>query len=480
MGKAVGLFLENGNVKAAEVTGSARRMRIGRVLSQTALAAQALAGEGLRDFFDRFRLSRDNVVLCLSGCDAVLRCLKLPISNLRQIERTVKFQAEKFLFEESLEDVVADFFVVNQTETDTDIFLLVIKKDQLRSKLHELAQAGISPVGVTLDAVALFNLVAAANVFPEAGAAALLEFSSEACRIILVRDGNLIFLRTLKVTGMGPVELAQRVAREIKASCLIAGVEGSLTTVIVAGNAIEGTTRRTLAQRLNTDIATFNPFATFPSATTEEENGGSDDAAAIALGAALKGIHAESVPVDFRKEEFALRRGFDFVRNKLLYFFAVLTVLFGLLAAQSYYDAAQKQAYLGRIESEAQIYWKWIFPKKPFPRNTFDKWIKSSSARRKTDAPQGRQYRSFLETIRRIATVLPKQQTATVRSISFDQRHAVLVGIAEDFSQFDALVGALRNMQGYKVSEKFEKRGRRGGQQKLVFTIELIPLGEVK
>ncbi len=481
MGKAVGLLFENGAIKAAEVSGSGRSMRISRIVREAVAADEgAWAGDDLRDFFDRNNLRRDNVVLCLSGGDSVLRRLTLPLSNLRQIRRTVKFQAEKFVVDQSLENIIVDFFVVNQTKKETEIFMLAVKKEELREKLLLLDEAGISPIGVTIDSVALFNLVAASGVFPKKGTAALLEFSSEACRIILVRDTRLVFLRSLNITGLAPAELDERIARELKTSCLVAGIDEPLASVIIAGDEASETTSRTLTRRFGTDIATFNPFTTFPSDTTEDENGGSDDAAAIALGAALKGINAESVSLDFRKEEFALRSGFDFVRAKLLYFFGALAVLFGLLLVQSYYDATQKQKHLNEIENEAKLYWRKIFPNKPFPSNTFDRHIKSKTAKRKSDTRSGPRYHSFVETIRHIASVLPQQQKVTVRSISFDQRHVILAGDAEEFSQFDALVCALRNLRGYKVSEKFEKRGRPGRQQRLIFSIELVPLGESK
>lgn len=481
MGKAVGLFFDNGNVKAAEVSGSARRMRISRVLRETMTSNDELsAGENLGNFFDRNGLGRENVVLCLSGGDSVLRRVTLPLSNASQIERTVKFQAEKFVVDRSLEDIIVDYFVVGQSKSETEIFLLAVKKEELRKKLEILGHAGISPVGVTLDSVALFNLVAAAGAFPREGASALLEFSSNVCRIILARQGRLIFLRAINITGSRPGELGDMVARELKNSCIIAGVNEPLANVLVAGDEAEGSTYQTLGRRLAVDVGTFNPFTAFPSDTTEEENGGSDDLAAIALGAALKGIRAESVPVDLQKEEFALRSGFDFVRKKLTYLFAVLAILFGLLCAQSYYDAAEKRSYLNKIEDEARGYWKAVFPQKPFPSNTFDKWIKSSTAKRKSGERTGPRYRSFLETIREIAAVLPAQKATAIRSISFDQKHVVLAGDTEDFGQFEMLVGALRALPGYKIKEKFEKRGRPERQQRLLFSIEMIPAGEAK
>jgi Tfp pilus assembly PilM family ATPase len=481
MAKAVGLFYDNGGVKAAEVSGSARRMRINRIISAEKLPGEGVAaGENLREFFDRNNLGRENVILCLSGGDVILRRLNLPLSNLRQIERTVKFQAEKFIVDKSLEDIVVDYFIVDQTDSETEIFVLALSKVRLRDKLQILSWAGISPVGVTIDAVALFNLVKAAGALPDEGVAALLELSIESVRIILVRDGRLVFLRSLNVAGMEPGELSERIGRELRTSCLVAGINEPLACVLVAGDAAEGTACQSLARRVGADVFSFNPFTTFPSDTTEEENGGSDDAAAVALGAALKGLKAESVRVDFRKEEFALRSGFDYVRGKLIYFLVALIVLFGMLCAQSYYDAARKKGHLGKIEEEARVYWKKIFPKKQFPANTFDKWIKSDSARRKTDTPAGPRYKSFVEAIRKIASVLPAQQKATIRTITFDQKHVILAGDAEDFIQFELLVSAMRGLAGYKINEKFEKRGRPGRVQRLIFSIELVPQGEAK
>ena len=51
MAKAVGLLVDKGRVKAAEITGSARRMRIKRILSDNFPAGDGEAvAEGLKDF----------------------------------------------------------------------------------------------------------------------------------------------------------------------------------------------------------------------------------------------------------------------------------------------------------------------------------------------------------------------------------------------------------------------------------------------
>jgi type II secretory pathway component PulL len=480
MGRAVGLYFENGDVRVAEISGTARSMRINRIVREHVIGAEGRASaEKLRDFFERNRLARDNVVLCLSGRDSILRKVTLPLSNLRQIERTVKFQVEKYLFDESLENVVVDFFPITQSKTETEVFLLAIKKEELRQRLHTLEEAGITPVGVTLDSIAVFNLVAAAGGFPRHGYAAMLEFSTDACRIVLVSDGRLLFLRNLNIAGMAPDEIAETVARDLQSSCVIAGVCGPLAHVLISGDGIGGAAYQALSRRFGSEIGAFNPFKAFPSRTTEEENGGADDASSAALGAALKGIRAEAVQVDFQKEEFALRSGFDFVRNKLVYLFGALAILFGFLCAHSYYEAGRRQNYLNEIEGEAARYWKKIFPKKPFPANTFDKWIKAKALDNGA-APQGLRYHSFLEALRAVAEVLPPQRTAAVRAITFDQKRLVLAGDAESFEEFHALVSSLRNLKTYKISEKFEKRGRPGAEQRLSFSIELVPLGEVK
>jgi Tfp pilus assembly PilM family ATPase len=481
MARAIGLFFENGDVRVAEVSGSPRGMRIRRVVREHVVSAEGGAiGEKLRDFFERNRLGRDNVVLCLSGRDSVLRKVTLPLSNLSQIEKTVKFQAEKYVFDESLEDIVVDFFPITQSKTETEVFLLAVKKGELRERLRVLEAAGITPVGVTLDSIALFNLVAAAGGFPKHGYAAMLEFSSEACRIILVRDGRLLFLRNLNISGMLPDEMAETVARELQSSCVIAGIGEPLSHVLISGDGSGGAAYQALSRRFGSEIGAFNPFKAFPSDTTEEENGGADSASSVALGAALKGIRAETVRVDFQKEEFALKSGFDFVRNKLVYFFGALVVLFGMLCAHSYYDAARKQDYLDDIEREATRYWKKIFPKKAFPANTFNKWIKAKALDSGATVSQGLRYYSFLEALRTVTEVLPSQRGATVRAVGFDQKRLVLAGDAQSFQEFHTLVEALRKLNAYKISEKFEKRGRPGPNQRSSFRIELVPLGGAK
>ncbi len=481
MARAVGLFFENGDVRVAEVSGSARGMRINRVVREHIVSTEGGApGEKLRTFFERNRIGRDNVVLCLSGRDSVLRKVTLPLSNLHQIEKTVKFQAEKFVFDDSLEDIVVDFFPITRTKTETEVFLLAVKKEELRLRLRLLKAAGITPVGVTLDSIAVFNLVSAARGFPGQGYAAMLEFSKEACRIILVRDGGLLFLRNLNIAGMQPDVMAETVARDLQSSCVIAGVAGPLSHVLIAGDGIGGAAYQALSRRFGSEIGAFNPFKAFASDTTEEENGGADDASSVALGAALKGIRAETVKVDFRKEEFALKSGFDFVRNKLVYFFGVLAVLFGILCAHSYYEAGRKQDYLNEIEREATRYWKKIFPKKPFPANTFDKWIKTKALDSGATAPQGMRYYSFLEALRAVTEAMPSQRGAIVSAVNFDQKRLVLAGDAPSFEEFHMLVESLRKLKSYKTTEKYEKRGRPGANQRSSFRIELVPLGSEK
>ena len=144
---------------------------------------------------------------------------------------------------------------------------------KLKEKLQVLNLAGITPTGATLDTVALFNLVASSKVLPKKGTAALLEFSGEQYRLMLARGGRLVFMRVVNTSGMGPGELAQRVARGIKSSCLVAGISEQIEMAVAVGDELDVTFQRHLEEKLKISLEIFNPFKVFPASTTEEESG---------------------------------------------------------------------------------------------------------------------------------------------------------------------------------------------------------------
>jgi hypothetical protein len=194
--------------------------------------------------------------------------------------------------------------------------------------------------------------------------------------------------------------------------------------------------------------------------------------AGVAAGAALKGLGAERLPAEFRKEEFAPRGETRRIYYLSLYALSALVLLFGILLAGSVkrLDTASKSH--DEVLGIAKAYWKKVHPKKPFPRVGFDRHITTLKKKPKGLRTDGHRYDSFLESLRKVSNASPGEGIQ-LQALAFDQQKVVLSGEVDTMERFESLVQNLKARFGVRVKPNMERRRRGGGEMRTLFKIEI-------
>jgi type II secretory pathway component PulL len=456
----------------AELTGSRRKPRLVRVRSASVEAGRN-PGDVLADILKEGAVSTGKVCVSLAGEGAVVRRLVLPLTNARTAHRAVRYQAEELLCGESLEDVIVEHEVVGPAlGGGTEVLVLIVKKRDVASALSTLAAAGIGEAGVTLDGAALFNLLHAAGDLPKAGRAALLHFDGPLLRIVVARDRKLEIYRVARPAAGsdGENHAAQEAVRELERTLAGIGTTDPLDRIWVTGTGSEEAVGA-LSERFRVSAGVLDPGRALGGADVDGAL-----SAPVAAGAALKGMNAEELSADFRKEEFAPRGQTRKVVYHGLYAAGALVLLFGILFANAYRRYGGAEADLRRIVAEEKKVWKTVFPKKSFPRVSFDRHILKLDRASASKGTQEVRYASFLEALRKIADASPGEGLQ-VQGVSFDQQKVVLAGEVDSIDRFESLTNDLKARFGVRVKPTLDRRRGRDGVVRTLFKIE-IPRGK--
>jgi len=236
MVKAVGLDAGEFEVKAVELDGSYRRPRLTRVVAEPVPGGDSQAGaEAAQRALQAEGFSRDNVCMAVPCREAVLRMMNVPFIGEDQIRKVIKFEAEGSIHSHSVDDMVVDFHVLGEEGAETRVLMAALPKAPLRSSLTALEQAGIEPLTVDLDTMALFRVAEWCGAFgrPSEGddeepasdapqlpatsapCSVVLDLGARSTRILVVVSGELTDMRALRI---GADSIAEEVAAEAEIS----------------------------------------------------------------------------------------------------------------------------------------------------------------------------------------------------------------------------------------------------------------------
>ncbi len=252
MARAVGLDAGEVEVKVVELDGSYRKPRLAKLsidrVSQTSAVVgdethAAREADSLDTALTEAGISRENINLGFPSREAVLRAMEVPFTGEEKIRKVIKFEAEREIHGYSVDDMVVDFHVVEELPGDaaTRVLVAAVPKAPLRITLEALERANIEPECVDLDAMALLRVAEFAGAFDAAaaaddvdadldyqspgsepqlgggaaaGATLVMDFGARSVRVLVVVEGKLVDMRTLR-TG------SDSVAEDVASRCLV-------------------------------------------------------------------------------------------------------------------------------------------------------------------------------------------------------------------------------------------------------------------
>lgn len=217
MAKAIGLDIGSRAVKLVELEGSGKKFKVSRYLvreypGEGGAAEGEVVTEAVGEVLREAKAAKSTVVTALDSGAIVIREILVPFLEEDQIRKVLRFEAEAHLHNFAIEDVVVDYVKVGEVRDQSKILVFAAPKDRIRERLIHTSAAGIDPMHITLDLVALFNAAKATGAFETHPDCVLLDIGATTTNILFVQGGELKSLRSLRT---GAESLTRVLAQEL-------------------------------------------------------------------------------------------------------------------------------------------------------------------------------------------------------------------------------------------------------------------------
>ena len=405
MAKSVGLDIHSCGVRVLEVTGRGSKFRVTRY-EERAVAPMGGAPdpeelrEVLSEVFKGRRFSRNCVIAAVDAHDTVVREIPVPFKSDDQIRKVIKYEAEHHLHNCDAYDVVVQYARIGESAEGTKLIVFAARKEDIARKVTACRAAGVEPLAMDLDALAMFNAVRASGVIEGAASCAMLHIGNRSTEMVFAAEGRLHALRSVR---MGVDSIAQGLARDMDIDVAEAGTkltdlaedeeQGDLLVPVdpmsekketekshaelerdlfhVKRNEFLARLKREyvrfaataspmstpervlvsgpgllvpglldlLGAKLGVSLEAFQPSQVCPCKLGDTAAEQFDAGSPVALGLALKGLHNDPLGLDFRQEDWKVANKFELLKVPLA---VTVTLLFFSLLVFSLFCVTKK------------------------------------------------------------------------------------------------------------------------------------------
>jgi len=204
---SIGLDIGSGFVKIVEVDRSGGQPEVSRVAIRPLLPDAIVEGEvmdpglvsdTIRSLFQDLGIKRKDVVTAVGGHDVIIKKIEMDRMKESDARDVIRWEAEQHVpFD--IKSVELDFQILNPHGggLQMEALLVAAKKELVDNKVALLADAGLSPSIIDVDAFALHN--AFEHNYPEAmeGIVALVNVGHDTTNVNLLEDGVPILTRDI-------------------------------------------------------------------------------------------------------------------------------------------------------------------------------------------------------------------------------------------------------------------------------------------
>ena len=157
-----------------------------------------IVSDAIRAALDNAKASHKNIVTAVGGRDVIIKKIQTERVKDKQARELMRWEAEQHV--PDVESVELDFQILdsaNKTSDEMNVLLVAAKRDLIDAKLRILADAGVVPTIVDVDAFALHN--AFEVNYPEAmkGIVGLVNVGNEVTNVNIMENGVPILTRDL-------------------------------------------------------------------------------------------------------------------------------------------------------------------------------------------------------------------------------------------------------------------------------------------
>jgi type IV pilus assembly protein PilM len=474
------------------------------------------AAQALTELLSAHAIKPVHVVSAIPAHATFVRNLTLPFRDPRKIREVLKFEMEPHI-PYPVEDVIVDFAKIRDTDGGgCEVVAAAVPKTAMADHLHIFQLAGIVPEVVDWEIFGELNGYLAWRPVPDAGPVALINLGASKTTVKVVKDGCIRFTRSIVRGGNALTEaIRQRMtlttaqAEALKVSDRDrdrAGIADAVETFLgVLAKEIDHTllaySTRADEEPLQeivllgggaglpealpffeahygvpTTLFDMNQRLFPPSPMTLQPQAGL--VMPVAFGLARRQLGRRAVGVNFRQEEFALRKSYDEVRGQLLSIGGMVALLVGLSLFDLYYHLRTKELHYAQLQSQMDSTFRETFPE---IRRVSDAIGQARERLRDLETnlrgvgtlsgPQG----SALEMLRELAVRTPQGLQVKITDLVISTESISISGGLQSFDGVDILKKAYASSPYFdevKVSQAIAGPSGKGVEFKLAITLK--------
>ncbi len=403
MAKAVGIEINESRVKLLSVDAGGKRPKILQfheveIPVDPARSWEEGAVDAMKTAFTKTKSSKAKVVVSIDSGEAVLREVSLPFREDDKIRRTIHAEMESLIHNHAIEDLVVDYFKIDETEKGSVLLAAAVPKPVLDDRLSLCQKAGVDPLAIDLDVSAIFNTLLHTDAIDSDAPLLVVYGTPKFTKILHIENKRPTSIRTIRFSLPSPETVKEdRKAREKAAMWETREVKGPVPIVVLDDHEhsqfgeLDFDAQSGLVEILAKEIARFLlatggardpkeillcgeyehdeaaqlleaateiPVATHPiheKVAHPFPDAGPELSARIGvpLGLAMKGAEVDALQLDFRKDRFSFQKKYEGVKTTAMVTIELLIVLLAAFALQLYFKAEDlKLAFYGRVSME--------------------------------------------------------------------------------------------------------------------------------
>ncbi len=171
------------------------------IVDRHIMNAQAVV-TSLKQLWAEKKVRSKDVAISISGHSVIIKKIEMPLMRGEELEEQARWEAEQYI-PYNINDVELDYQVLQRRPTEgmMDLLLVAAKKDEISDYLDVVAQAGLRPVIIDIDAFAMQNAFEMSYAGEVRGTVALVDIGASLTRLNIVRDGVTTFIRDISGGG---------------------------------------------------------------------------------------------------------------------------------------------------------------------------------------------------------------------------------------------------------------------------------------
>ena len=174
-------------------------VRDGVIVNREAVA------KALRDLLQLANIDANGAVAAISGTSVIVRHVKMPRMAENVLRKSVRFEAGKYITS-SVEDSTIEFEITGPVPGEPDkmgVMLVAAPNEMVESRVLTLAEAGLEPVAIDIEAFALQRaLLDLSATRPGDGITiALLDIGAVTTDVNIITDGHFALTRNISIAG---------------------------------------------------------------------------------------------------------------------------------------------------------------------------------------------------------------------------------------------------------------------------------------